>query len=52
MREIDKDSLRENEVLDKAMVVELEMKELGEISELDSTKLGDHLDVWHMEGRY
>lgn len=51
MREINKDSMSENEILDKAMVVELEIKELGEISELNSTKLGDHLDVWHVGGR-
>lgn len=41
MRETSKNSSRENEMLDKAMVIELAIKDLGEIFELESTKLGD-----------
>ena len=32
--------MRNKEILDKALVAELEINELGEISELESTKLG------------
>lgn len=41
MRETTKNSSRENEMLGKAVIAELAIKELGEISELESTKLGD-----------
>ena len=33
--------MRNKEILDKALVGELEINELAEISELESTKLGD-----------
>lgn len=41
MRETTKNSSRENEMPDEAIIIELAIKELGEISELESTKLGD-----------
>lgn len=52
MTETNEKSMRDNEILDKAVVVELEIKQLGRISELESTKLGGQLDVWSTEGRY
>ena len=52
MTEANEESMRDNDILDKAMVVELEIKQLGGISELESTKLCGRLDVWSTDGIY